>query len=68
MTEATRRLLEQFASLPEPERSEVVAELERRVALAPHDVPADEDLIATADRPFVELDRRGVGRSRPTGR
>ena len=58
MTRATQQLLEQFESLPDEERSELVAELARRVALAPHDVPADEDLIASADRLFVELDRR----------
>jgi hypothetical protein len=35
-----------------------MAELARRVALAPHDLPQDEDLVATADRLFTELDRR----------
>jgi hypothetical protein len=58
MTRATQQLLEQFESLPDEERSELVAELARRVALAPHDAPADEDLIAAADRLFVEIDRR----------
>jgi hypothetical protein len=32
--------------------------LARRVALAAHDAPADEDLIAAADRLFTDLDRR----------
>lgn len=58
MTQATRQLLEQFEALPDDERSEVVAELARRVAMAAHDAPADEDLIAAADRLFSELDRR----------
>lgn len=58
MTQATRKLLEQFEALPEQERSELVMELARRVALAPHDAPADEDLVAAADRLFLELDRR----------
>jgi hypothetical protein len=58
MTHAMRQLLEQFEALPEQERSELVAELARRVALASHDAPADEDLIAAADRLFIELDRR----------
>jgi hypothetical protein len=58
MTRATQQLLEQFESLPDQERSELVAELARRVALAPHDPPTDEDLTAAADRLFVELDRR----------
>jgi hypothetical protein len=35
-----------------------MTELARRVALAPHDLPTDDDLVASADRVFVELDRR----------
>ena len=58
MTHATQRLLEEFDALPERDRSELVAELARRVALSPHDTPQDEDLVAAADRLFVELDRR----------
>jgi hypothetical protein len=58
MTRATQQLLEQFEALPDQERSELVAELARRVALAPHDAPTDDDLIAAADRLFVEFDRR----------
>jgi hypothetical protein len=58
MTRAAQQLLEQFEALPDQERSEVVAELARRIALTPHGAPTDDDLIATADRLFVELDRR----------
>jgi hypothetical protein len=58
VTQATKRLLEEFEALPDAERSELVAELARRVALAPHDGPADEDLTAAADRLFFELDQR----------
>jgi hypothetical protein len=58
VTKATQKLLEDFDALPDQERSEVVAELARRVALLPHEAPADEDLLAAADRLFVELDRR----------
>ncbi|MGH9410704.1 MAG: hypothetical protein ACRD1V_14770 [Vicinamibacterales bacterium] len=58
MTRATAQILEQFDALPESERSELVAELAGRVALAPHDAPADEDLIAAADTLLAELDRR----------
>ena len=58
MTQATKKLLEEFEALPEPDRSELVAELARRVALSSHDTPRDEDLVAAADRLFVELDRR----------
>jgi hypothetical protein len=58
MTRTTQQLLEQFEALPDQERSELVAELARRVALAPHDAPTDDDLIAAADRLFVDFDRR----------
>ena len=58
MTQGARRLIEDFDALSEQERSEVLAELARRVALSPHDLPGDEDLLAAADRLFVELDQR----------
>ena len=58
MTQSTKKLLEEFEALPDQDRSELMAELARRVALAPHDLPQDEDLVATADRLFTELDRR----------
>jgi hypothetical protein len=58
MTHASKKLLEQFEALPDAERSEVVAELARRIALSPHEAPADDDLVAAADRLFTELDRR----------
>ena len=58
MTQATKKLLEEFEALPDRDRSELVAELARRVALAPHDLPKDEDLVAAADHLFTELDRR----------
>ena len=58
VTHATQKLLEEFEALPDRDRSELVAELARRVALAPHDLPQDEDLIAAADQLFTELDRR----------
>ena len=58
MTQAAEKLLEQFEALPDRDRSELMTELVRRVALAPHDLTTDEDLVASADRLFVELDRR----------
>ena len=58
MIQATKKLLDEFDALPDRERSELVAELARRVALAPHDLPQDEDLLAVADRLFADLDRR----------
>lgn len=58
MTHAAKKLLEQFDALPDRDRSELLAELVRRVALAPHDLPQDDDLVAAADRLFLDLDRR----------
>lgn len=45
-------------ALPDRERSELVAELARRVALVPHDGPTEDDLLSAADRLFLEIDRR----------
>ena len=58
MTQAARKLLEDFEALPDADRSEIIAELLRRVALAPHDLPSDDDLLSAADHLFSELDRR----------
>jgi len=58
VTHATQKLLEEFEALPDQDRSELVAELARRVALTPHDLPQDDDLVAAADHLFTELDRR----------
>ena len=58
MTRATQQILADIEELPESERSALVAELARRVAATPHDLPNEPDLIAVADQVFVELDRR----------
>ena len=58
MTQGAKKLLEEFETLPEPDRAEVLLELLRRTALAPHDLPDSDDLTAAADRLFLELDRR----------
>lgn len=58
MTHASQKLLDAFDALPEQDRAELVAELLRRTAFAPHDLPQDADLVAVADRLFVDLDRR----------
>lgn len=57
MTQATQKLLDEFETLPDDDRAELVAELLRRTAFALHDLPQDDDLVASADRLFVELDR-----------
>ena len=58
MSQATKKLLEECEALPDGDQSEVVAELARRVAQSPHDLPQDADLVAAANRLFSELDRR----------
>ena len=58
MTQAAKKLLDEFDALPDLDRSELLAEFVRRLALAPHDLPHDDDLVAAADHLFVELDRR----------
>ena len=58
MTQAAEKILDEFEALPDEARSEVVAELLRRVASLPHDSPDDADLIAAAEGLFLELDRR----------
>jgi len=62
MTQAAKKLLEEFDALQDLDRAEVLTELLRRVALAPHDLPDPHDLTAAADRLFVELDRREQSR------
>jgi hypothetical protein len=57
MTQASKKLLDEFDALPDQDRAELVAELLRRAAFAPHDLPEDDDLVAAADRLFVALDR-----------
>jgi len=62
MTQAAKKLVGEFDALPEAEREAVLAELLRRAAGGPHDLPTEEDLTAAADRVFQELDRREQGR------
>lgn len=62
MTQAAKKLLEEFEALQAADRAEVLAELLRRVAFTPHDLPDDGDLTAAADRLFTELDRHEQAR------
>jgi hypothetical protein len=62
MTQAAKKVLEEFEALQDADRAEVLSELLRRVALAPHDLPNDHDLTAAADRLFLGLDRREQSR------
>jgi hypothetical protein len=58
MIEGARKLLDEFDTLSDLDRSELMAELVRRMALASHDLPQDDDLMAAADRLFIDFDRR----------
>ena len=58
MRQATKKLLKEFDALSDRERSELVAELARRMAQGRHDGPPDEDLLAATDRLFLDLDKR----------
>jgi hypothetical protein len=58
MTQAAKKLLEELDALPEEDWAEVLAELLRRAALAPHALPDPDDLVSAADQIFLELDRR----------
>jgi hypothetical protein len=58
MTEAGKKILEAFEALPQSERQEILRELLHRAAFGEHDLPDEDDLVASADRIFQELDRR----------
>jgi len=58
MTQAAKKLVGEFEALPEAERELVLAELLRRAAAGPHDLPTERDLTAAADLVFQDIDRR----------
>jgi len=58
MSGGAKRVLDAFEQLPPRERDEVVVELLRRAASAPHESPSDDELLRAADDVFLELDRR----------
>ena len=58
MTQTAKKFVGEFDALPETEREQVLAELLRRAAAGPHDLPNENDLTAVADQVFQELDRR----------
>jgi hypothetical protein len=58
MTQAAKKFVGEFDALPEAEREEVLAELLRRAAAGPHELPNEQDMTAAADEVFHELDRR----------
>jgi hypothetical protein len=58
MSHAAEKLINEYEALPQPARQEVLAEMLRRAALEPHDLPSEDDLVAAADQLFRELDHR----------
>lgn len=58
MTEAARKLLDTFDALQEADRQEVLREILRQTATAPHEAPSNTELIAAANEVFLALDRR----------
>ena len=58
MSPGATSVLEAFDSLSAEEREEVLNELLRRAAHSDHEAPSDEELVAAADKVFLELDRR----------
>ena len=60
MTKAVSELLEAFDALSQPERHQASVEVLRRSAHAASDELTDEELVATTDELFQELDSREV--------
>jgi hypothetical protein len=58
MTKAVQHLLQSFDLLSETEKQEVVAELLRRSRHLDIPVLSDEELTLSAEKIFLELDRR----------
>ena len=58
MTHAAKKRLDEFDALPAQERAEILTELLRRTASAPHDLPPDDDLVSVAEHVLSALDRR----------
>jgi hypothetical protein len=57
MSSAAQRLIDEYDALPQADQREVLAEMLRRAAQEPHDLPSDQDLVVAADLLFQELDR-----------
>ena len=58
MSDAAKKVIEAFESLPASDRSEVIRELLRRTALVDLGFPTDEELVAAADDIFQDMDQR----------
>lgn len=54
---AARKILDEFETLPDSEKEEVVLELLRRAVGSGYAFPEDADLLHAADQIFLELER-----------
>jgi hypothetical protein len=57
MTAAAEHFIQDFEALPEPEKQEVLAKLLRIASQMDYGPITDEELLASADKIFVALDR-----------
>jgi hypothetical protein len=58
MTTAIQKLLESFDRLPDAEKQHVAAEIMRRMVQFDCSPLSDEDLVLSAEKLFLELDRQ----------
>jgi hypothetical protein len=58
MTALGKHIIEDFATLPDPEKREVLANLLRISRQIEYPEVSDEELVAAADEVFLEYDRR----------
>lgn len=61
MSTAVQELLKSFDRLPDAEKQEAAAEILRRSVDFEFSPLSDEELVASADELFVELDQREAG-------
>jgi hypothetical protein len=68
MTAAGKHIVEDFESLPDPEKREVLANLLRISRSIEYPEVSDKELTASADTLFVEYDRRAEPAFSPSGK
>lgn len=61
MTEAAQRLLRSFKALPQADQHDVLVSLLRLPIEAEYAMPSDDELVASANDVFLELDKAETG-------
>jgi hypothetical protein len=61
VTAETKHIIEDFESLPDPQKREVLAELIRISRHLDYPAVSDDELVVAADAVFLEYDRRESG-------